>query len=36
MTIEVISDDGERWMARNMTTKETVFFDKKILEDAVK
>jgi hypothetical protein len=36
MTIEVISDAGERWETRNITTKETVFFKKSVLESAIK
>lgn len=36
MIIEVISDDGNRWKTLNNTTKETVYFNKKFLTDAVK
>ena len=36
MTIEIVSDDGERWKTRNVTTKEIVFFDKSVLLNAVK
>lgn len=36
MTIEVVSDDGDRWEMRNTTTKEIVFFDKSVLLNAVK
>lgn len=36
MTIEIISDDGERWECRNITTQETVFFKKSVLDNAVK
>ena len=36
MAIEVIADDGERWECRNITTKETVFFKKSVLRDAIK
>ena len=36
MRIEVVSDDGERWETRNVTTKETVFFDKSVLLNAIK
>ena len=35
MAIEIISDDGERWEARNITTKETVFIDKSVLQNAI-
>ena len=36
MTIEIISDDGERWETRNITTGEIVFFDKSVLLNAIK
>lgn len=36
MTIEIISDDGERWETRNITTREIVFFDKLVLLNAIK
>lgn len=36
MTIEVISDAGEKWETRNTTTREIVFFDKSVLLNAVK
>ena len=36
MTIEIVSDDGERWETRNITTREIVFFDKSVLLNAVK
>jgi len=36
MTIEIISDDSERWETRNITTKEIVFFDKLVLLNAIK
>ncbi len=36
MTLEVIADDGERWECRNTTTKDTVFFKKSVLRDAIK
>jgi hypothetical protein len=36
MTIEIVSDDGERWETRNITTKEIVFFDKLVLLNAIK
>ena len=35
MTIEIISDDGEKWKTRNVTTREMVFFDKSVLLNAV-
>ena len=36
MVIEIVSDDDERWEARNITTKETVFINKLVLQDAIK
>ncbi len=36
MTIEIISDDGERWETRNITTKETVFLKKTTLQNAIR
>ena len=36
MTIEIISDDEERYECRNMTTKETVFMNKPVIENAIK
>lgn len=36
MAIEIISDDGERWKTGNLTTKETVFMDKIVLQNAIK
>ncbi|OOZ41219.1 hypothetical protein [Solemya elarraichensis gill symbiont] len=36
MAIEIISDAGDRWETRNITTKETVFFNKSVLQNAIK
>jgi hypothetical protein len=36
MTIEVIAEDGERYETRNFTTHETVFFNKPVLQNAIK
>ena len=36
MTIEIVSDDGDRWETRNITTREIVFFDKLVLLNAIK
>ena len=36
MAIEVIADDGESWEVRNITTKETVFINKSVLQNAIK
>jgi hypothetical protein len=36
MEIEIISDAGDRWETRNITTNETVFFNKSVLQNAIK
>ncbi len=36
MIIEIISDEGDKWNTRNITTKETVLFNKIVLQDAIK
>jgi len=36
MSIEIISDDDERWECRNITTQETVFIKKSVLDGAIK
>lgn len=36
MTIEIIADEGERWQTRNITTGDTVYFDKSVLLRAIK
>ena len=36
MTIEIVSDAGDEWETRNITTKEIVFFDKSVLLKAIK
>ena len=36
MSIEIVSDDDERYETRNITTKETIFFNKSVLQNAIK
>lgn len=36
MVIEVVSDAGSHWETRNITTHETVLFDKDVLEKAIR
>jgi len=36
MTIEIVSDAGEKCETRNITTRESVFFDKSVLLNAIK
>lgn len=36
MVIEIVSDKGDKWETRNITTEETVLFDKSVLERAIR
>lgn len=36
MTIEITADAGDRWETCNLTTKQTIFFDKKVLDEAIR
>ena len=36
MKIEIMSDQGDKWEARNITTYEVVLIDKSVLERAVR
>ena len=36
MVIEIVSDEGDKWKTLNLTTRETVYFNKKFLQDAIK
>lgn len=36
MTIDIISDAGDKWETRNITTRETVFMNKLVLQNAIK
>lgn len=36
MGVEIVSDQGEKWEARNVTIRETVFIDKAVHENAIK
>jgi len=36
MVITIVSDEGDRWLTQNVTTKEKVFFNKSVLENAIK
>lgn len=36
MTIEIVSDQDERWETRNTTTNETIFLNKSVLQNAIK
>ena len=36
MTLEIVADAGERWETRNITTQETVYMNKHVLDQAIK
>ena len=36
MSIEIVSDVGDKWETRNLTTRERVLFDKTTLRNAIK
>ena len=36
MTLEVLSDEGDKWKLRNITTNETVLIDKSVLDKSIK
>ncbi len=36
MTIEIISDKGDSWETRNITTHETILMKKTVLQHAIK
>ncbi|MDH5600551.1 MAG: hypothetical protein OEY78_04515 [Gammaproteobacteria bacterium] len=36
MTLEVVSDAGDKWEMCNITTKETIFMEKSVLDNAIK
>ena len=36
MTIEVIAEQDDKWQVINLTTRETLWFDKQVLTNAVK
>jgi len=36
MSIEIISEKGDKWEARNTTTNKIVLFDKTMFEKAIK
>ena len=36
MTLEIISDAGDKWETRNITTQETVFMNKSVLDTAIR
>jgi len=36
MLIEILSEQDARWQTRNITTRETVFIDKSVLNNAIK
>ncbi|WP_455198135.1 hypothetical protein [Kaarinaea lacus] len=36
MEIEILSDQGDKWETSNLTTHEIVYFDKSVLEKAIR
>lgn len=36
MVIEIVSDEGDKWLMRNITTNEIVYFDKAFLDKAIR
>lgn len=36
MSIEIVADAGDRWETRNLTTNETVFIKKDVLDHAIR
>jgi hypothetical protein len=36
MTIEIIADNGDSWMTRNLTTRQTVAISKSELDTAIR
>ena len=36
MIIEIVSDEGESWECRNLTTQETLAMPKTVIEKAIK
>jgi len=36
MKLEVVSDEGDKWKLRNITTNETILIDKSVLEKSIR
>ena len=36
MQIEIVSDEGDKWKVRNITTHETILIDKSVLDKSIK
>ncbi|MGD8525964.1 MAG: hypothetical protein PVJ63_06920 [Thioalkalispiraceae bacterium] len=36
MQIEIVADEGSKWQVHNLTTNETIFMDKSVLEKSIK
>ena len=36
MVLEIVSDAGERWETLNTTTRETIFMEKTVLQNALR
>lgn len=36
MAIEIVSENGDKWECRNLTTRENLFMAKSVIENAIK
>lgn len=36
MTLEVLSDEGDKWKLRNITTHEMILIDKAVLDKSIR
>lgn len=36
MKLEVLSDEGDKWKLRNITTNETILIDKSVLDKSIR
>jgi len=36
MVLQIVADAGDRWETRNTTTRETIFMEKTILQNALR
>lgn len=36
MTLEVVSDEGDKWKLRNVTTNEIILMDKSVLDKSIR
>ena len=36
MQVEIVSDEGDRWQMRNLTTQDTILMDKTVLDSSIR